>query len=152
MMMTMLNEVNRFLNGPAKEGEFAAEITALTQARDAIVKTAMDFAQRSMKGDIQYSALHASPFLQMFGDLLVGWRLMEAAQVASKRYEARLQKIDVDPLDEELGNVLQDDEEARFLHGKMATARFFVHQILPRVHARLMSIESEDRSALMVQL
>jgi alkylation response protein AidB-like acyl-CoA dehydrogenase len=152
MMMTMLNEVNRFLNGPAKDGDFAVEITALSKARDGIVKVAMEFAQRSMKGDIQYSALHASPFLQMFGDLLVCWRLLEAAVVASKRYDARLQKIDVDSLDEELGNVLQDDEEARFLHGKIATARFFTHQILPRVHARQMSIESDDRSALMVQL
>jgi alkylation response protein AidB-like acyl-CoA dehydrogenase len=152
MMMTMLNEVNRTLNGPAKDGVFAVEIKALSDARDAIVKTAMGFAQRSMKGDVEYSALHAAPFLQMFGDFVVGWRLLEAALVASKSYDGRLLKIDVDPLDEELGNVLQDDEEARFLHGKMATARFFIHQILPRVHARQISIESEDRSALMVQL
>ena len=75
-----------------------------------------------------------------------------SASVASKAYDARLLKIDVDPLDEELGNVLSDDDEARFLHGKVATARFFIHQILPRVHARQISIESDDRSALMVQL
>ena len=48
--------------------------------------------------------------------------------------------------------VLEDDDEARFLHGKIASAHFFVHQVLPRVLARQASIQSEDRSALTVVL
>lgn len=152
MMMTMLNEMNKLLGGPAKDGPFAAEVKAVSRARDAVAQTAMDFGQRSMKGDIAYSALHATPFLQMFGDLAVGWRLLHQAVVAKRLYDARLQQVEIDPLDEELGNVLTEDEEARFLHGKIATAHFFIHQILPRVHARKLSIESDDRSALTVVL
>ena len=152
MLMTMLNEINKFLNGPAKEGTFADEIAALVKARDAVGKSAMGFAKRSMKGDVEYSALHATPFLQMFGDLIIGWLLVRHAVVAQKLYDARLQSRDVDGLNEELGQLLEHDPEARYLHGKIATAHFFVHQILPRVHARVMAIESEDRSALSVVL
>jgi len=150
--MTMLNEVNRFLTGPAKEGAFAVEVAELAEARNTVASTAMAFAQRSMGGDIEYSALHACAFLQMFGDLLVGWLLLRQASVAKRLYDARLLEIDTDPMEEEPGTIHEDDNEARFLHGKMATARFFIHQILPRVHARVRSIRSEDRSALTVVL
>ncbi|MGM0577025.1 MAG: acyl-CoA dehydrogenase, partial [Myxococcota bacterium] len=159
MLMTMLNEMNQFINGPAKEGAFADEITALGKARDAVAKTAMGFGQRMMKGDIEYAALHATPFLQMFGDLVIAWLLLRQATTAQKLYDARMQKLEAkegsgEPGREgdEFGQILQDDDEARFLHGKMQTAQFFVHQILPRVRARLASVDSQDRSALQVIL
>ena len=152
MLMTTLNEINKFLNGPAKSGGFESEIAALGKARDAIAKVAMGFAQRSLKGDIEYSAMHATPFLQMFGDLVVGWLLTRQAVRAEKLYQARLQSRETEGLNEELGQVLEEDAEARYLHGKMASARFFVHQTLPRVQARLASINSEDRTALTVVL
>lgn len=148
MMMTMINEVNKLVNGPAKEGAFAAEIKALAGARDTLAQTAMNFGQSMMKGDVDYPAFHACNFLQMFGDTLVGWLLVKQAILATKLYDTRLQQKEVDPLDESFGRFLDDDDEARFLHGKIATARYFVHNILPRVRARAAAIKSDDRSAL----
>jgi len=150
MMMTMLNEVNKLINGPAKDGPFKEELVALGKARDAMASAAMGFGQSMMKGDVDYPAFHATNFLQMFGDTLVAWLLLRQAITATKLYDARLQSKDIDPLDEKLGHFLADDDEARFLHGKVATARFFVHNILPRVRARAASIKSGDRSTLNV--
>lgn len=152
MLMTMLNTINKLLNGPAKDGIFAAEIKALGKARDALAQTAMGFGQRMMKGDIGYAALHATPFLQMFGDTVIGWLLLQQAIIAQKLYNQRLEKFESDTVDVELGEFLTEDDEARYLHGKIATANFFIHQILPRVRARMASITSEDRSALDVIL
>ncbi|MDP6942977.1 MAG: acyl-CoA dehydrogenase, partial [Myxococcota bacterium] len=152
MLMTMLNEVNSYINNSTDESFFSQEIKGLSRARDAVAATAMEFAKRGMKGDIAYSALHATPFLQMFGDLVVGWLLLRHAEKARELYEARLRARDVDDHDEDFGQVLEDDDEARYLHGKIASAHFFVHQVLPRVHARQASIRSEDRSALTVVL
>jgi len=148
MMMTMLNEVNKLTNGPAKEGPFKDEVDALAKARDTLAATAMGFGQSMMKGDVDYPAFHAASFLQMFGDTLIAWLLIRQAVAATKLYETRLQSKQVDPLDEQLGKFLADDDEARFLHGKIATARYFVHNILPRVRARAASIKSNDRAAL----
>ena len=148
MMMTVLNEINSFLKGPVNDGTFKEEAEMLGKARDALAQTAMGFSKRMMKGDIGYAALHATPFLQMFGDVVGGWLLLDQAVKAEKLYRARLQKIDVDEMDEDLGHTLQDDAEARFLHGKVQTAQFFIFQVMPRVLARRISIESNDRSAL----
>ena len=148
MLMTMLGEVNKFVNGPHKDGPFKAEITALGKARDTLVGVAMNFSQTMMKGDVNYPALHAVPFLQMFGDTLVAWLMLRQAITAEGLFTARLASRQVDLLDEAFGEYLTEDNEARFLHGKIATARFFVHQILPRIRARAAGIKSEDRSAL----
>ena len=149
MLMTMLNEIAKFLNGPAKSGSFAGEVVELAKARDAVANTAMGFAKTQMKGDASYPAFHACSFLQMFGDTLAGWLLLRQAVKAEKMFQARLARIEEDsPAEEHHNQVLQDDAEARFLHGKMATARFFVHQIMPRVHARRAQIDSNDRSGL----
>ena len=152
MAMTMLNEINKTLNGPAKDGPFAAEVTAVSKARDALAQTAMNFSQLMMKGEVGYAALHATPFLQMFGDTVVAWLLLRQAIKAQQLFDAYMQKYEGHELDGELGQVLADDKEARFLHGKIATANFFIHQILPRVRARQASVKSDDRSALNVVL
>jgi hypothetical protein len=151
MMMTVLNEVNSFVNGDAANGPLAAEIVALGKARDAVASTAMGFAQRMMKGDMVYGALHATPFLQMFGDLLVGWLLTKQAATAQDMLEAKLAELGV-AADQDLGPVLADHAEARYLHGKVATAKFFCHHILPRVRARKSAVDSGDTSALDVVL
>ncbi|MFT7583310.1 MAG: alkylation response protein AidB-like acyl-CoA dehydrogenase, partial [Myxococcota bacterium] len=40
MLMTLMGEVNKFINGPHKDGPFAEEITSVAKARDVIAKTA----------------------------------------------------------------------------------------------------------------
>jgi alkylation response protein AidB-like acyl-CoA dehydrogenase len=149
MMMALLNEVNKTLLGPAKDGPFADELVAIGKARDALAQTAMSFGQLNMRGDVDFPAFHAVRFLQMFGDLVVAWLLMRQALVAKGLYDKRLADQDVDPMAEGFGGAfLADDAELRFLHGKMETARFFVHQVMSRVHANAAAIKSNDRSAL----
>lgn len=148
MLMALLNEVNKSLGGPAKEGPFADEVKRVAKARDALAQTAMSFAQSNMRGDVDYPAFHACRFLEMFGDVLVGWLLLRQALKAKALYDKRLTENDVDEMAEGFGTYLKDDAEARYLHGKIQTARFFINQIMPRVHSHAASIKSEDRSAL----
>ena len=148
MLMALVNEINKTLAGPAKDGPFADEIAAISKARDTLAQAAMGFGQFNMRGDVDYPAFHAVKFLEMFGDVLVAWLLLRQALKAKELYDKRLTDNHVDPMAEGFGTFLADDAEARFLHGKIQTARFFVHQVMPRVHAHAASIKSNDRSAL----
>jgi hypothetical protein len=148
MMMALLNEVNKTLGGPAKDGPFAEEIVAIGKARDALAQTAMSFAQSNMRGDVDYPALHATRFLEMFGDVIVAWLLMRQALKAKVLYDQHLTENDVDPMSEGFGTYLQDDAEGRFLHGKIQTARYFVNHIMPRVRSNAAAVKNGDRSAL----
>ena len=112
----------------------------LNTAQNALMKASMQFGGYQMQGDIEYPVLLCKEYLQMFGDVLCAWFLLEQAVVASGELS---QRQEADP---ELSP--EADPEARYYDAKVKTARFFVHQILPRVTATADRIESGDRSAL----
>ena len=65
------------------------------------------------------------------GDLIVGWLLMRQAEVAKAALDAGASSKDVD-----------------FYTGKIAAAKFFVHQVLPRLAAERAMAESTDLSLM----
>lgn len=148
MMMALLNEVNKTLNSDAKTGVFADEIAAVAKSRDVLAGVAMSFAQYAQKKDINYPALHGVNVLQIFGDVLTAWLLVRQAIKAESMLSTYLEGKGISREDEGYRDFLENDNEARFLNGKIETMRFFVNQILPRARARAASIKSEDRSAL----
>ncbi|HEY9028982.1 MAG TPA: acyl-CoA dehydrogenase, partial [Burkholderiaceae bacterium] len=68
--------------------------------------------------ELQRVAQHATRFLEMLAQVVVAWSLLEGAAVASQALQAP---------------ALADDER-EFYTGKLATARYFIHNCLPGVH------------------
>ena len=67
------------------------------------------------------------------GDLIVGWLLMRQAEVAKNALDAGAAPKDLD-----------------FYTGKIAAAKFFVHQVLPRLAAERAMAEATDLSLMEV--
>ena len=67
------------------------------------------------------------------GDLIVGWLLMRQAEVAKNALDAGAAPKDLD-----------------FYTGKIAAAKFFVHQVLPRLAAERVMAEATDLSLMEV--
>ena len=141
-LMWLMADIGEFVAAQSEHYGLGAEVKKLQEAQNALIRTSMAFGGYQMQGDVEYPVLLAKEYLQMFGDVLVAWCLLEQAVIASDRLES-LQ--DADP---EASN--ESDSEARFYDAKVKTARFFVHQILPRALATAGRIESGDRSALNV--
>lgn len=149
MLMTMISQISSFVDGENAQGPLAKEIRALGEARDAVAQVAFSFMQSTMSGDMKYPALHACDFLQMLGDTVVGWLLLRQAILAESMLVKALAERSVGRGDRAK---IASDAELNFLDAKTQTAKFFVHQILPRVHGRYRSVLSEDRSAFEVAL
>ncbi len=75
--------------------------------------------------------LESVPFLLAVGDLLIGWLLLEQAEMA-------LRALDGDP----------GDRDREFYRGKVASANFFARNMLPRLHAERRIIEAADISVM----
>jgi len=104
----------------------------------------MTFGGMGAMGDLSYPAMHCAEYLEMFGDTLVAWSLLEQAVIAHEKAAAiRAESPDADP---------KDNPELAFYEGKVHTATFFVHQILPRVHGHAERAASQDKSCLEVVL
>ena len=143
--------VSEVVDGPGHP-KLERELTLLGQARDALVDVTMYFASKGAETPM-IPVLNATPYLDLFGQVTVGWLLLEQALLAVPRLEAIAKKAGVS-LDDAaaLAKLCQGDEEARFFAGKLHVARFFAHRSLSQCPAKAGVLKSGDTSALEVTL
>ena len=108
---------------------------AVSRRKAQLERVTYAIGRTRQSGDIDAALLSATPYLRMFGNVLVAWLLLDQAAVAHAARTA--------------ADVAED--RTRFLDGKLHTARFFVRQILPENDALAAAIESGDRTPLEIR-
>jgi len=97
-------------------------------ALQAVIATTQKLAAIGF-GDPRTYISYASPYLQMFSQLVIVWQLLREASVAQKALEA-------------------GGSDAPFYEGKIAAARFYIRNDLPHAIATAGTIDGGDRTAL----
>jgi hypothetical protein len=110
-------------------------VAKLNTGKDKLSEITMHLGKLSMGGDPIYPVLSATPYLFLFGDVLMAYLLTWQAVIAQEKLDA-------------LGKKPQEDAEAAFYSGKVMSARFFVNNLLPNAYSNIEGIMSGDRSAL----
>ena len=118
----VLGEIRGFAAGEAGNGRLKAEREALAIAVDqveAIANTLAGYALGAVEqpAEVYRAGLNTTRLLMALGDLVIGWLLARQAEVA-------LAALD--------GNAVTARDQA-FYQGKLATARFFAQNVLPRL-------------------
>jgi len=114
----------------------AREIDSLNDMTDKIEalmnevgSVTMHLAGIGMSGDIPLYMSYASPYLDMFSQLVISWQFLWQSIVAQKAIDA-------------------GSADADFYRGKLATARFYINTELPKAHTTAQIITSGERTAL----
>jgi len=115
-----------------KASEFKEEAEIVEKAVNAIVETAMKFAQL-MKKNPFVPLIAACDFLNCFGDALCGWFHLRSALVAKKALET----ADV-------------EKEKMFYTGKIEGAKFFIHRVTSLVPAKCDILVKDETSAMRI--
>ena len=129
LVMAWMQEVNSFVAQHGEHPELGGLVKAVDEAKNQFGGAAMTLAARGAQ-DPELTLFSATPLLRMLGEVEVARLLVQQALIAD------LKRVDA------------PDEERRFYKAKIQTARFFVAQVLPLLHARATVIQSGDRSAL----
>ncbi|MFI5915393.1 acyl-CoA dehydrogenase [Dactylosporangium sp. NPDC051541] len=136
-LLTVAGEIQQFLESEGGNGQLKVERVALGKALTEVQQMLGIFTGwlgEAQAGDPQalYKVgLNTRRFLLDLGDVVVGWLLQRQAEVALKALAG-----DVSPADK------------AFYEGKVAAAKFFAHEILPRVGADRRIIESTTLDAM----
>jgi hypothetical protein len=146
VFMTWLQSINMFVGEHKSHVRLAAQVDALDKAKNALAGTAMAL-QTQGKNDFEVALVGATPFLEMFGHVVVARLLLEQAIIADRKLQALADAKGVDG-DEALKEFIADNTEARFYDGKVRSGRFFVDTVLPLVRAMGKAIETGNRDAL----
>ena len=126
-------------------------ITDLAEDVQAAVNTlaemAMYFAQCGRQGKFMVPLLSAYPFLMLMGTVVSSWLLLWEAGLARQRLDVLAAATGRDPAAvQEWAPGLGDDPA--FYAGKLASARFFIKNILPGIQGTVAAIKNEDVTAV----
>jgi alkylation response protein AidB-like acyl-CoA dehydrogenase len=109
----------------AKLADLAPYAEQLAEALAALEDTRSRLVAASSGADVMQAYAWASPFLEICGDVMLGWMLLWQARVARQRLGA-------------------GGEGDAFLTGKMLTAKFYIGELLPAVHGKTGAIMRND--------
>lgn len=128
LFMNWFQEVTGELKAAKGKG-FDAEVAELEKAKETLGAAAMHLAQLSFQKKLHGAMLQASPFLNLFGIVVLGLHALRQALAANECLTA-------------------GTSEEGFYRGKVLNLKFYVANILPQAIALSKSIRSNDESCL----
>jgi len=120
---------------------------SLGKAAEAVGGVTLQFKDWAEGAGMVLPILNARPFLEVLGDLLVGWQLIQGALTA-KTALARIYAENGAEGVAERRALARKNSEVAFYEGKLASARFFATTILPTVKGRCIGILAGDRTPI----
>jgi hypothetical protein len=102
---------------------------------------------QGFSGNIMIPVLYATPYLELFGDVAVGFILLWQALVADEKLQEIYARIGADT-PEKQKDADENNSTCAFYRGKIASAQFFANTFLSLAEGKAKAIKSGERSAL----
>jgi hypothetical protein len=118
-------------------------------AVNALTEMSMYFANCAKAGKFLVPIGNAYPFLMLMSKVIMGWFLLWEASVAKTKLDALARANSADTAGGTgWAEFLKNDKDAIFYTGKLASANYFIKNVLPEVEAAIKAIKSEDMSIM----
>jgi hypothetical protein len=117
------------------------------EAQESLIQLTKFFGLKFITDEFHVPILYAKPYLDLFGDVIMGFLLIWQAHLADRRLEEIYQ--DHEAKDEaSRKKLLSENRSAAFYFGKIASARFFANQVLTQASGKARGIMNNDKSPL----
>ena len=146
VFMGFLGKISEFVESAKGNETLKGEIAKLEAAKNALAGVGMFFAGKA-KEDFIVPVLYASPFLELMGDVAVGWQLLWQASVAQEKLKALFEEKGAST-PEAQDALIRDSKDAAFYAGKIRTAQYFANTFLALSPAKAEVIKNADKSPL----
>ncbi|GAG04295.1 unnamed protein product, partial [marine sediment metagenome] len=153
LFMQFMQDLAAFVQGNKGHETLGPLVAELEKAQMKLAEAVMGFPATMKAGGLEAVTpiLNATPFLEAMGHVCVSWVLQDMAILAQSKLDALLEQKGIDASDKKAYRAfLEDNDEAKFFYGKVQSAAWFTHNILPHAHAILGTIKSKDVSAMKV--
>ena len=144
---TYLADMKQFVEdnkGNERCGAFIEKIGAAVTELEGVTNF---IAGKGMTGDMVYPVMYATPYMDVFGHVIVGHLLAEHMIIADAKLEA-IYKDKGATDDEAKAKVIEDLDDAAFYQGKIYSASFYIDFVLPEINATITTIKSENRDMI----
>lgn len=117
------------------------------EAQESLIQVTKFFALKSITEDFNVPVLYAKPYLDLFGDVVIGFLLLWQAGIAAKKLEEIYAEQGAHD-EAARTKLLNENRGAAFYFGKIASARFFINQVLTEATGKARGIMNGDKAAL----
>jgi hypothetical protein len=125
------DEIRRSVAAAAEVDRTSAMAEKMESALVRLEEVARHMGMTAMYGNLLTAAAHASPFLEVCGDVIVGWMLLWRARIAAEALAAG-----------------GKEKDAAFYEGQIKNAEFFTSNLLPVTLGRMEAILSGSSAAV----
>jgi hypothetical protein len=145
--MNMAGLVQKAIAKYKNDDQLGKAAATLEEASNAVFEVAMFFAAAGKGGDFIAPIYNAGKYLDIFGDMVVGYLLLDAAGIAQEKLNAMYEEKGLVTIGKKIG-LQRENQEAAFYAGKIASAKFFINEAVTTVKARCAAIKANDKSAM----
>lgn len=142
----LLKDIEEFCNKNRDHKTLASYVKTLDTARKAL-SDASGFITETGKKDFPLLALYATQYMELFGDVITGWLLLWQAVIAQKALDKIISEKGVDEKNG-LEKLFSENADAAFYSGKLASARYFVSNMVSNATSKANVIMNADRAGL----
>jgi alkylation response protein AidB-like acyl-CoA dehydrogenase len=146
-VMNMAGMIQKGIAKYKNNAELGKAAATLEEASNACFEVAMFFAAAGKAGDFLLPIYNACKYLELFGDVVIGYFLLDAAGIAQEKLNAIYEAKGATSMGKQKG-LQREDQEAAFYSGKIGSAKFFANENLTTVKARCEAIKAGDKSSL----
>jgi alkylation response protein AidB-like acyl-CoA dehydrogenase len=147
LFKAIVEETGNILRNAKKNYRLKDIVETFDAARSQLIEVTRYFGLKSITEDFILPILYATPYLELFGDLAVGFMLLWQAVIADRRLEEIYSDAKADTR-EKRDEVLRTNRSAAFYRGKIASAEFFTNTFLSLAKGKARAIMSGERSAI----
>ncbi|MGD0274875.1 MAG: acyl-CoA dehydrogenase [Syntrophales bacterium] len=146
-VMTIVGEFNGTVTRAKAIPELTKYAAKLEEAVNALIDLTMTFAGLGKSSSFMIPILNASSYLELFGDVLIGHFLLQAACIATDKLNAIYVEKSADTKGKQRG-LVHDNKDVAFYQGKISSAKFFAVEILSSVKAKCEAIKMADKTVI----
>jgi alkylation response protein AidB-like acyl-CoA dehydrogenase len=143
-VMNMMVEIDATIKKAKTIDDFQKYSAKLEEAYNALVDLTMTFAALGKSSSFLVPILNASPYLELFGDVLLGHFLLQGATIAREKLDAIYAAKGADSIGKKRA-LVHTDQDVAFYEGKIASAKFFAIEVLSSVKAKCEAIKLGDK-------
>lgn len=146
VFMGLIKEVSSLIEQESGNEVLSVPLASLKESLDAVSEVAMFFGTKGLE-DFEVPVLYAAQFLELMGDMVVGWQLIWQAAIAQKKLDALFSEKGANTPEEQQA-LINDNRNAAYYSGKIYGAKFFANMTLTLSHGKAQVIKNASKSAL----
>jgi hypothetical protein len=144
-VMNMFSEISSTIMKTKPIEDLKKHAAYLEEAYNALIDLTMHFAQLGKSAGFLMPILNATPYLEIFGDVVIGHFLLQAAGLADEKLNAIYREKGVEDSKGKKRALVHEDRDVAFYSGKIASAKFFAVDVLSTVKAQCESVKFGER-------